>query len=473
MAPRPTVLGMLPWLVAIAFLMESLDTTVLNTAVPSMARALNESELSLKAVLASYALSLAVFIPASGWMADRFGTRRVFASAIIVFTLGSALCGMATSIPELVAFRIIQGLGGAMMVPVGRLIIVRSSPKSDLIRTMSFVAIPTLIGPLIGPALGGFIVGVASWEYIFFLNVPIGILGLALVLRYLPDHRLPPTAPLDWVGLIYFGGGIALLSWVLEVFGEHNAGSLTLAVGLALSLLLLAQYWRHAQRLDHPLLDTELLRIRTFAIAVSGSFVTRLGVGGAPFLLSLLYQSGLGFTPLQSGLLIMPQALGALASKAFIPAELAWAGYRRVLVANTVLLGVMLMLFATVGPATPVWLIALHAMLFGVLMSTQFTAMNTLAYADVPERVSSHASAFAGAFQQLSTSFGIAAAGLVTATFVASRPSMPAEMLSGVHRAFLIIGAVTVLSSQVFRFLRHDDGDNVSGHAKVSGHGAY
>jgi len=461
---NPAPKRLLPWLVAIAFLMESLDTTVLNTAVPAMARALHESELSMKSVLASYALSLAMFIPASGWMADRFGTRRVFTAAIAVFTLSSVLCGLARSVPMLVVFRLIQGMGGAMMVPVGRLTLVRSFPKAELVRAMSFMAIPSLVGPLIGPALGGFIISVTTWDYIFFLNVPIGMVGLVMIYLHLPDYRADSVPPLDKLGLLYFGSGIALLSWVLEVFGEHHSGGPVLAGALALALGLLALYGFHARHLAYPLLDLSLLRLRTFASSVAGGFVTRLGVGGAPFLLPLLYQTGLGFTPLQSGLLIMPQAMGAITSKTFVRYELAFFGYRNLLMGNTILLGGMLMLFGTVGPQTPVWLICAQALVYGVLTSSQFTAINTLAYAEVPTAKTSFASAFASTFQQLSMSFGVATAGLVTANFVTSRATEHAEMLTSVHHAFVILGVVSILSAGVFAFLRRGDGDNISGH---------
>src|SRR5277367_1990962 len=221
-APSAASVRLLPWLVAVAFFMESLDTTILNTAMPAMSEALRVPPLSMKAVLASYTLSLAVFIPISGWMADRFGTRRVFASAIGIFTLGSFLCGISTDIHSLVACRILQGCGGAMMVPVGRLTIVRTFAKSELVRAMSFVAIPGLVGPMLGPIAGGLIVGYLHWRLIFFVNIPIGLAGLYMVYRHLPDYREPKTDPLDFVGLILFGSGVALLSYVLEVFGEHT-----------------------------------------------------------------------------------------------------------------------------------------------------------------------------------------------------------------------------------------------------------
>src|SRR5277367_5105916 len=353
----PTSKRLLPWLIAVAFFMESLDTTILNTAVPAIAAALHVAPLSMKSVLASYTLSLAIFIPISGWMADRFGTRRVFASAIGIFTLGSLLCGLSTNIHALVACRILQGCGGAMMVPVGRLTMVRTFAKSELIRAMSFVAIPGLIGPMLGPIAGGLIVGYLHWRFIFFVNVPIGLVGLYLVYRHLPDYREEHTHPLDTIGLVLFGSGIALLSYVLEVFGEHRLGVREVVGLLAISVALLAGYGIHSTRTQYPLLRLALFRIRTFRAAVSGSFLTRLGIGGIPFLFPLLYQVGLGFTPIQSGLLMMPQAIAAMSLKLTMPRILARFGYRVVLISNTLIIGVQIFLFATIGRTTPVWLI--------------------------------------------------------------------------------------------------------------------
>ncbi len=391
--------------------MESLDTTILNTAVPVIAKALAVTPLAMKSVLASYTLSLAVFIPLSGWAADKYGTRRVFASAIGLFTLGSFLCGLTTSIHALVACRVLQGCGGAMMVPVGRLTLVRTFPKFELVRAMSFVAIPGLIGPMLGPLAGGFIVGYLHWRAIFFLNIPFGIAGLALVYLHLPDYREISVKPLDIVGLILFGAGIALLSYVLEIFGEHTLSTMEVLGLLAISVALLAGYGLHAARTAFPLLQLSLFRIRTFAAAVSGSFFTRLGIGGVPFLLPLLYQVGLGLTPIQSGLLIMPQAAAAMSTKIFIARLLRRFGYRGILVSNTVILGLMLMLFATIGPGTPIWLIVVQAFGFGALTSTQYTSMNTLVYADVPPDKASNASSIASTMQQLSISFGVRSPG--------------------------------------------------------------
>ncbi|MGB2669114.1 MAG: MFS transporter, partial [Candidatus Acidiferrum sp.] len=372
---------LLPWLVAVAFFMESLDTTILNTAVPAISEALHVAPLSMKSVLASYTLSLAVFIPISGWMADRFGTRRVFTCAIGLFTLGSFLCGISSNIHVLVACRVLQGCGGAMMVPVGRLTLVRAFAKSELIRAMSFVAIPALIGPMLGPIAGGLIVGYFHWRLIFFVNIPIGLVGLLMVYLHLPDYREERVHPLDIVGLILFGSGVALLSYVLEIFGEHTLSTGEILGLLTISLSLIAGYLLHARQIAFPLLQLSLFSIRTFSASVSGSFFTRLGIGGVPFLLPLLYQVGLGFTPIQSGLLIMPQAIASMSTKFLLPKILNRVGYRGVLISNTVILGVLLLLFAMIGLHTPVWAIVLLAFWYGAFTSLQYTSMNTLVYA--------------------------------------------------------------------------------------------
>ena len=453
----------LPWLVAVAFFMEALDTTILNTGVPVIARALEVTPLSMKAVLSSYTLSLAVFIPISGWMADRFGTRTVFAAAIGLFTLGSLLCGLSTNIHMLVACRILQGMGGAMMTPVGRLVMVRTFERTDLVRAMSFVAVPVLIAPMLGPLVGGLIVDYLHWRVIFLVNIPFGIIGAILVWLKMPDYRGAPR-PLDFLGLILFSSGVALLSYVLEVFGEHRLGTGGILGLLTISLLLIFGYGLHAARTAFPLLHLTLFRIRTFATAVSGSFITRLGIGGAPFLLPMLYQIGLGLTPVQSGLLIMPQALASMSTKFLLPRVLERFGYRNVLICNTLALGGMLMLFGTIHPGTPIWIIVIQALIYGVLTSLQFTSMNTLVYADVPRDQSSGASTIASTLQQLSVSFGVAAAGLTTVFFLPTEAtSNPGLMIDGLHKAFFVLGGFTLVSTLIFSRLKRSDGGSEAG----------
>ena len=351
-----------------------------------------------------------------------------------------------------------------MMVPVGRLTLVRTFAKSELIRAMSFVAIPGLVGPMLGPIAGGLIVGYFHWRVIFFVNLPIGLIGLFLVYIHLPDYR-EKSNPLDIVGLILFGSGIALLSYVLEVFGEHTLSVREVLALLAMSIALLAGYGLHGARTPYPLLNLALFRVRTFRAAVSGSFFTRLGLGGIPFILPLLYQVGMGFTPIQSGLLIMPQAIAAMSLKMTMPRILTRFGYRAVLVSNTVILGLLILLFSTIGVGTPVWYIAAIGFCYGFFSSLQYTSMNTLVYADVSGEQTSGASSIASTVQQMSMSFGVAIASLLTAVFIPDRfHSSPPEMIHGIHYAFFVLGGITVLSTIVFRELKSGDGATTSQH---------
>jgi MFS family permease len=346
---------------------------------------------------------------------------------------------------------------------------VRTFAKSELVQAMSYVAVPGLAGPMVGPLAGGLIVAYLSWRFVFFLNVPIGIIGLVLVAMHLPDYRQDTGRRLDLVGFVLFGAGIATLSYVLEIFGDHELSAPAIAALTAASLVLLAAYALHATRRTDALLDVALFRIRTFRAAVGGGFFTRLGIGGVPFLLPMLYQVGLGFTPIQSGLLIMPQALASLTTKLLLPVVLRRFGYRTVLLANTIIIGAMLMAFAAIAPGTPVWSIVLLVAVFGVLQSLQYTSMNTLVYSDVPQARASNASSMAGTFQQLSLSVGVALAGLTTALFIpAGIRSDRAAFIGGVHEAFLALGAFTILSAAVFATLRAGDGLGMSGRQRAA-----
>lgn len=350
------------------------------------------------------------------------------------------------------------------MVPVGRLTLVRSFARSELIRAMSFVAIPALIGPMLGPLTGGFIVGFFHWRVIFFVNIPIGLLGLYLVHKHLPDYH-EVTQKLDIVGLILFGSGVALFSYVLEVFGEHSLSTIEIVSLFALSFALIGGYLLHARSIKHPLLRLNLFRFRTLRIAVGGNFITRLGVGGMPFLLPLLYQIGLGLSPLNSGLLIMPQSLAALGLKMAMPKILSRFGYRQVLLSNTFGLGAIIASFATIGMGTPIWLIIVQACMFGFLSSLQYTSMNTLVYAEVPNPDTSMASTIVSTAQQMALSFGVATASLVTAYFIpGSLTADPEELIHGLHRAFIFLGLTTAVSAFVFYNLKANDGENMSRH---------
>ena len=466
-APQPTVSAetkrFLPWLVAVALFMENLDATIVNTAVPTMALNLAVTPLSLKAVLTSYTLSLAVFIPVSGWMADRFGTKRVFALAIALFMLGSLCCGIAVNVPMLVASRVLQGMGGAMMTPVGRLALVRAFPRSEMLTAMNYVVVPALIGPLLGPFVGGLIVHWLHWRVIFFLNLPFGLLGLWMVRRHMPNFSEADSPPLDRLGFVLFGAGVALLSYVLEVFGEHTLPVSAMGLMLAGSAVLLATYGWHTHRVAAPLLSLELFRIRTFRLSVVGGFVTRIGIGGMPFLLPLLYQLGLGYLPWQAGLLTMPTALAAIGMKIISKPLLARFGYRPVLICNTVLLGFTIMAFTQVGPGAPIWGILLLSFVQGFFSSLQFTSMNSLVFADVANRDASKASSISSTGQQMALSFGVAFASLLAAWFLGHvDQTIPAQTIPALHKAYFTMGIVTVISSLTFWGLHRDDGDNVS-----------
>ncbi|HET9763585.1 MAG TPA: DHA2 family efflux MFS transporter permease subunit [Casimicrobiaceae bacterium] len=466
-----TVKRYLPWVVATALFMEQLDSTIVNTAVPTMAESLGVAPLSLKAVVASYIVSLAVGIPVSGWIADRFGTRRVFSTAVAIFTLASIACGLSVNVTMLVGARILQGLGAALMTPVGRLAIVRTFAKSELLVAMNFVIIPALIGPLLGPTVGGLIVHWVSWREIFFVNVPMGIAALVIIHRYMPDYRGEGARPLDFVGLVLFSSGMAILSWLLEIFGEHQISLLQGALLLALSLALLAAYAWHALQSAHPLLELGLFRLRTFRVSVGGGLLTRLGIGGMPFLLPLLYQLGLGLPAWESGLLTMPSALAAMGMKFLSSRVLRRYGFRPVLMVNTFLVGTTICLFSQVSTATPLIVIVLLAFTQGFFNSLQFSSVNGMAYADIAPAESSMATSIASTMQQLALSFGLASASLVAGWYLGNVPQTdPLAVTAALHRTFLTVGVLTMVSALVFRTLKPGDGDNVS-RGKVPGSG--
>jgi EmrB/QacA subfamily drug resistance transporter len=462
-AATPDTKRYMPWLVAVALFMENLDATIVNTAVPTMAQQLEVQPLSLKAVLTSYTICLAVFIPVSGWMADRFGTKRVFTWAVFLFTLGSLFCGLALSIPMLVAARVVQGIGGAMMTPVGRLALVRTFPRSEMLAAMNFVVIPALIGPLLGPFAGGVIVHWLPWRTIFFVNLPIGALGLWLINRHMPDYRDDNVAPLDRVGFLLFGGGIALLSYVLEIFGEHRLPPGPILGLLAVALGLLVAYYQYGRRVANPVMRLTLFDTRTFNVAVIGGIITRLGIGGMPFLLPLLYQIGMGFPAWQAGLLTVPQALAAITMKVLSKSILARFGHRQVLILNTVLFGSTIMVFTLIGPGVPIWCILLLSFTQGFFSALQFTSMNTLVYADIQDHDASMANSIASTAQMMSLSFGVAFASLVTGWYIGHTPqSDTVNFIRALHHSYLTLGGVTIVSSLMFWRLQPNDGNNVS-----------
>ena len=453
----------LPWVVATALFMEQLDSTIVNTGIPSMAVSLGVTPLSLKAVVTSYILALAVSIPISGWLAERYGTRRIFMLAVGLFTVSSVLCGLAVNSTMLIAARVPQGIAAAMMMPVGRVAILRTFSKGELLQAMNFVIIPALLGPLLGPTVGGLIVHWFSWREIFFVNIPVGLAALWFAKNHMPNYQNDTPRPLDVRGLLLFASGAGLLSWLLEVFGEISLAHETMVMLLAVSLGLLAAYGWHAVRVPHPLLRLSLFSTRTFRVSVLGGFATRLGVGGMPFLLPLLYQLGLGLPVWQSGLLMMPAAIAAMGMKVLAAPMLKRFGYRRVLIVNTLLVACTIASYSLVGPGTPLFVIVGLGLALGLFNSLQFSSMNSMAYADIDAADTAMASTMANTLQQMSLSFGLAFGSLITAFFLEGLPqSDRLAVTASLHHAFIALAVLTVVSSASFWTLRPEDGESVS-----------
>jgi EmrB/QacA subfamily drug resistance transporter len=453
---------LIPMIVACALFMENLDSTVLATALPAIAHSLGENPVNLNLAITSYLFSLAVFIPASGWVADRFGARTVFRAAIVIFTLGSILCGFSGSLLGFVLARVFQGMGGAMMVPVGRLVLLRSVPKSGQLDALAYMTVPALIGPVVGPPLGGFITTYVSWRWIFWINVPIGLLGMVLVTLFIQEMREESSPRFDLPGFVLTGVGLSGL-----IFGFEVAGRAMLSPGAVLAIVAagagaLALYVRHARRVFHPLLDLSLLRIPTFRASIVGAFMFRAGIGAIPFLLPLMLQEGFGLDPFHSGLLTFASAVGALTMKITAGPILRRLGFRPVLIANALLSGAILACYGLFRSDTPAWLILGLLLVGGFFRSLQFTSMNVLAYADIPRERMSQATSFSAMCQQLSLSFGVGFGALLLhiVMTLAGRD----HLVAGDFRpAFLAVGLLAALSTAVYWRLPSDAGAELSG----------
>ena len=441
------------WLVAAAFFMQTLDSTIVNTAVPSIAHALAVPPIALKTALTSYVLTLAICIPASAWLSDRFGTRRVFAASIWIFTLGSLASGVAQNLTQLVAARVLQGIGGALLMPIGRYVLVRAFGPKDFVAAMSTAGIPGLLGPVLGPLLGGVLSQYASWRWIFLVNVPVGIAGLWLNRTHMPDFR-GERRPFDWIGFALFAFASGMLLTAAESAGDghyRNAGIAALA-GLACGFA----YWRHGRRAAHPVVDLSLFRVRSFSIAAGGGLCTRLGTAGLSFILMLFLQVGCGWSPTEAGLMIVPQAVAMVLMKFLIDRILKRYGYRRTLFVNTTLATALLACFAWFDATTPWWMIASLMFAYGFVMSLQYTAMNTLAFVDLEPGRAAQASSVTSAVQYLAISFGIALASWLLAVFLAGRHHDAAAYVHGFRAAVLVMAALSLLAVYVFTRLRHD-----------------
>jgi EmrB/QacA subfamily drug resistance transporter len=453
-----------PLIVACALFMENLDSTVVSTALPTIAKAFNENPVHLNLAITSYLLSLAVFIPVSGWVADRYGARHVFRIAIVVFTLASILCGLSNSLAEFVAARILQGMGGAMMVPVGRLVVLRAVSKTELVSAMAYLTVPALIGPVIGPPVGGFIVTYFSWRWIFWLNLPIGILGIVLATLFIADAREPKTPPLDWLGFILSGVGLSGLVFAFETMGRGILPGWMVSAMLVAGLLAITLYVRHARRTAHPVIDLSLLRIPTFRINIWGGLLFRIGIGALPFLMPLMLQLAFGLSALHSGLLTFASAAGSLFMKISAGPILRRLGFKRVLVANALISAVFLASYSFFEPSTPGWVILVLLLTGGFFRSLQFTALNTIAYADMPPEKMSLATSFASMAQQLSVSIGVGVGAL--ALHISSLFHGGQLTTESFAATFYVIALCAAASTLTFIGLPANAGDEVSGHAR-------
>jgi EmrB/QacA subfamily drug resistance transporter len=448
-------------IVSVALFMETMDSTIIATSLPAIAADLGEDPIALKLALTSYLLSLAVFIPISGWMADRFGARTVFRAAIVVFTLGSLACGFATSLLDFILFRVVQGIGGAMMVPVGRLVILRSVPKEELISALAWLTVPALMGPVIGPPLGGFITTVFDWRWIFWINIPVGLLGVYLASRFIENFREDKVPPLDLKGFFLSGIGLAGLAFGFTIIGQPLFPPWVVVSLLTVGAISCTLYVRHAFSIPAPLLELRLLKIDTFFANIAGGFLFRIGVGATPFLLPLYFQLGFGMNPLQSGLLTFSIAIGAVAMKTAAAPILRRFGYKPVLVWNALITAAFIAVCAFFTAATPQALILATLLVGGFFRSLEFTAINTIAYADIGEHEMSKATSFASVSQQLSMSAGVAVGALVLELQRMGRESHEV-LASDFTLAFLIVGGICASSALVFMRLPKDAGASLS-----------
>ncbi len=452
---------LIPLVVAFAFLMEQLDATIVTTAIPDMARSLGATPLQMNLAITAYVLSLAVFMPLSGWIADRFGARRVFAAALVVFTAASALCGLSDSLRVLVAMRVLQGFGGAMMTPVGRLVLLRAFPRNQLVTAMTYMTVPAVIGPALGPLLGGLLTTYASWRWVFYVNIPIGAVGVLLALRFIEDTRADRQARFDVPGFLLCGAGLGLLQFGFENLSHPLLPPWAVAGLLAAGLLLLGAYVPYARGRPNAALDLSLFAIRTFRVSTLAGGLSRVGINAVPFMLPLLFQIGFGLSPVQSGSLTFVSSLGTLVVRPVSAWLMRRFGYRGLLSVNGVLCAAVIASFALVEPTTPHWLVFLMVLLFGVARSTQFMTTNTLTYADTPAAKLSRSTSLGGVIQQLTISFGVSVAAALLA-LIAGPGQLPD--VADFHDAFLIVALVTLVSAPGFLRLQPEDGAQVSGY---------
>ena len=455
MAPRFSFI--VPIIVGCAQFMHQFDGAVIATALPSMAESLRENPLTLNLAITSYLLALAVFVPVSGWLADRFGAKRIYMTAIFVFTLSSVLCGLSDSLLTLVFSRTLQGIGGAMMTPVGRVIVVKSAPRSDLVKAMNYITIPGALAPLLGPSVGGFIVTYFSWPWIFYINLPIGLLGLILVYTHIPEIKEDNVSPFDAKGFVLAGVGLAALVFGFEAMGRGLIPTNVVIALLIIGSLCAGLYIHHARRTDEPIIDLRLLRIQTFAASLGGGGLFYMGTTSVVFLISLLLQVGFGYTAFEAGLTTLAGAAGSMVTRFAFRPILRQTGFRRLLVYNVLIMAIYLVTCAFFQATTPFAVVLLILFIGGFARSNQFTAVQSLAYIDMPPGRMSRATSFASMGQQLAQSFGVGLVAVVIhlAQIWHGNPTLTAADISP---GFIAIGIAAFGAFFVFWRLPADTG---------------
>jgi EmrB/QacA subfamily drug resistance transporter len=443
---------LLLWLVAIGFFMETLDSTIVNTALPGMARSLKESPLYMQSVVIAYSLTIALFIPASGWITDRFGIKKVYLSAIVLFSLGSLCCALSQDLSQLVMSRVLQGAGGAMLLPVGRLAVLRTFPADKFLQAISFVTIPGLIGPLIGPTLGGWLVQYASWHWIFLINLPIGIIGIVATYKLMPDIKGGVLSKFDLMGYFLLAFSMVAISFAMEGLAELGMRPGMVMILLIFGLAALVSYWFHASRVKNPLFSLKLFDIGTFNIGLLGNLFARIGSGCMPFLLPLLLQVGMGYSPASAGMMLIPMAIAGIAAKRFATPLIMKVGYRNMLVFNTLLQGASMAAFALFAFDQPLWLRVLQLLFFGAVNSLQFTAMNTLTLKDLNSQYASSGNSLYSMMQMLAMSLAVAAAAAIIKAFSDQFGDSvnPESAIKTFQATFVCMGIITCSSAFIF-----------------------